>query len=117
MKLTSLNDGFVAEAREIDISRPLSPAEVAAVEAGMDQYAVLVFRDQPLTDEQQCDFTRNFGELEQTLIAQMTKGSERRLQPLEMGDISNLTPSGTLRARDDSRRMYALGNRDRKSVV
>jgi alpha-ketoglutarate-dependent 2,4-dichlorophenoxyacetate dioxygenase len=111
MNLTSLNDGFVAEASEIDISRPLSPAEVAAVEAGMDQYAVLVFRDQPLTDEQQCDFTRNFGELEQTLIAQMTKGSERRLQPLEMGDISNLTASGTLRPRDDSRRMYALGNR------
>jgi len=111
MNLTSLNDGFVAEASEIDISRPLSPAEVAAVEAGMDQYAVLVFRDQALTDEQQCDFTRNFGELEQTLIAQMTKGSERRLQPLEMGDISNLTASGTLRPRDDSRRMYALGNR------
>jgi alpha-ketoglutarate-dependent 2,4-dichlorophenoxyacetate dioxygenase len=111
MKLTPLNDGFVAEASEIDISRPLSAAEVAAVEAGMDQYAVLVFRDQPLTDEQQCDFTRNFGELEQTLIAQMTKGTERRLQPLEMGDISNLTASGTLRARNDSRRMYALGNR------
>ena len=30
MKLRPLNDGFVAEAREIDISRPLSPAEVAA---------------------------------------------------------------------------------------
>ncbi len=35
------------------------------------QYAVLVWRDQPLTDEQQCDFSRNFGELEQTLIGQM----------------------------------------------
>ena len=29
----------------------------------MDRYAVLVFHDQPLTDQQQCDFSRNFGEL------------------------------------------------------
>ena len=32
--------------------------EVAAIEAGMDKYAVLVFRDQKLTDEQQMAFTR-----------------------------------------------------------
>jgi alpha-ketoglutarate-dependent 2,4-dichlorophenoxyacetate dioxygenase len=70
-----------------------------------------VFRDQPLTDEQQCSYSRNFGELEATLIGQMSKPSERRLGPVEMGDISNLTAEGKMRARDDSRRMYALGNR------
>ena len=30
----------------------------------MDRYGVLVFHDQPLTDEQQLAFSRNFGELE-----------------------------------------------------
>jgi alpha-ketoglutarate-dependent 2,4-dichlorophenoxyacetate dioxygenase len=70
-----------------------------------------VFRDQPLNDQQQCDFSRNFGELEATLIGQMSKPEERRLGPVEMGDISNLDASGKLRARDDSRRMYSLGNR------
>jgi alpha-ketoglutarate-dependent 2,4-dichlorophenoxyacetate dioxygenase len=102
---------FVAEVSGADISRPLTPAEVAAIEAGMDRYAVLVVRDQVLTDEQQCDFSRNFGELEVTLIGQMSKATERRLRPVEMGDISNLDASGRLRARDDARRMYALGNR------
>ncbi|HYZ21064.1 MAG TPA: TauD/TfdA family dioxygenase [Rhodopila sp.] len=111
MRLTPIHDGFVAEATDIDISRPLTQQEVSAVEAGMDQYAVLIFRDQPLTDEQQCDFSRNFGELEVTLIAEMSRPGERRLGLFEMGDISNLDPAGRLRARDDNRRMYALGNR------
>jgi alpha-ketoglutarate-dependent 2,4-dichlorophenoxyacetate dioxygenase len=69
------------------------------------------FRDQALTDEQQCGYSRNFGQLEETLIGQMSKPGDRRLGPAEMGDISNLDPGGKLRERDDSRRMYALGNR------
>jgi alpha-ketoglutarate-dependent 2,4-dichlorophenoxyacetate dioxygenase len=111
MHITPLHPEFVGEVSAIDISVPLSSEQVAAIEAGMDRYAVLVFPDQPLTDEQQCDYSRNFGELEATLIGQMTKPGDRRLGPVEMGDISNLDPSGKMRGRDDNRRMYALGNR------
>jgi alpha-ketoglutarate-dependent 2,4-dichlorophenoxyacetate dioxygenase len=111
MHITPLHPGFVGEVSGIDISFSLTSDQVASIEAGMDQYAVLVFRDQPLTDEQQCIYSRNFGELEATLIGQMMKPSERRLGPVEMGDISNLDPSGKMRGRDDSRRMYGLGNR------
>jgi alpha-ketoglutarate-dependent 2,4-dichlorophenoxyacetate dioxygenase len=111
MHITPLHPDFVGEVSGIDISVALSPAQVAAIEAGMDRYAVLVFRDQPLTDEQQCAYSRNFGDLEVTLIGQMSKPGDRRLGPIEMGDISNLDPSGRMRARDDNRRMYALGNR------
>ncbi|MDR3534808.1 MAG: TauD/TfdA family dioxygenase [Rhodopila sp.] len=106
-----LHPDFIGEVSGIDISAPLTAEQVAAVEAGMDRYAVLVFRDQPLTDEQQCAFSRNFGELEATLISQMSKPSERRLGSVEMDDISNLDASGKLRGRDDKRRMYSLGNR------
>jgi alpha-ketoglutarate-dependent 2,4-dichlorophenoxyacetate dioxygenase len=102
---------FVGQASGIDISLPLGARDVAAIEAGMDRYTVLMFRDQPLTDEQQCAFSRNFGELEVTLISQMMQPSQRRLGPMEIGDISNLDPTGKLRSRDDNRRMYALGNR------
>src|SRR5882757_8676281 len=107
----SSNPDFVGEVSGIDISAPLSSTQVAAIEVGMDRFAVLVFHDQVLTDEQQCVFSRNFGELEVTLIGQMLKTSERRLGPIEIGDISNLNATGQLRARDDNRRMYALGNR------
>ena len=52
---------FVGEVSGIDIAKPLTPDEVKAVEAGMDRYAVLVFHDQKITDEQQMEFSRNFG--------------------------------------------------------
>jgi alpha-ketoglutarate-dependent 2,4-dichlorophenoxyacetate dioxygenase len=103
---------FVGEVSGVDISRRLSSEQVAAIEAGMDRHAVLVFRDQPLTDDQQLEFSRNFGELEVTLAGQMAKPEDRRLgDRLELGDISNLNARNELRARDDRARMYALANR------
>ena len=79
----------------------------------MDDYAVLTFPGQPLTDEQQVAFTRNFGELEITLAGQMAKPEERRFQQLELGDISNYAKGDTTRLhkRADRARMYSLANR------
>ena len=37
---------FAAEVEGVDMTRPLSPEDVAAIHAGMDSYAVLVFHDQ-----------------------------------------------------------------------
>lgn len=113
MNIRAVQNGFVGEVTGIDICKPLSSAEVAAIEHGMDQYAVLTFPDQPLTDEQQVVFSQNFGELEITLAGQMAKPEDRRFQQLELGDISNFNGADTtrLRARDDKRRMYALANR------
>jgi alpha-ketoglutarate-dependent 2,4-dichlorophenoxyacetate dioxygenase len=105
-----LTPGFVGEASGVDITQPLSQTEVAAIEAGMDRYAVLVFHDQRLTDDQQTAFGRNFGELEVTMGAQLTKPEERRLTD-DVGDISNLDHRNQLRARDDAKRLYSLGNR------
>jgi alpha-ketoglutarate-dependent 2,4-dichlorophenoxyacetate dioxygenase len=110
--ISKVHPTFVGEVSGIDITRPLTRDQVDAIEAGMHEYAVLVFHDQPLTDEQQVVFTRNFGELEVTLAGQLASPERRRFQQLELGDISNLRENGeTLRARDDSRRMYALANR------
>ena len=107
MNIRAVQNGFVGEVTGIDICKPLTGADVAAIEQGMDDYAVLTFPDQPLTDEQQVTFTANFGELEITLAGQMAKPEERRFQQLELGDISNFNGADTtrLRARDDKRRM------------
>ena len=64
LSIRQIHPVFVGEVSGIDLARPLSRDEVAAIEAGMDRYAVLVFRDQRLTDEQQMAFSRNFGPLE-----------------------------------------------------
>src|ERR1700710_262663 len=113
MHIKAVQNGFAGEVTGIDICKPLTSADVAGVQRGMDHNAVLTFPDQPLTDEQQVEFTANFGELEITLAGQMAKPEERRFQKLELGDISNYNGADTsrLREREDKRRMYALANR------
>ena len=113
INIRAMQPGFFCEVTGIDIRRPITTDEVAALERGMDEYAVLTFPNQPLTDDQQVVFSGNFGELEIPLAAQMAKPEMRRFQRMELGDISNFADKDTekLRARDDSRRMYALANR------
>ena len=100
---------FAGEVSGIDLTRPLTAAEVAAVAAGMDRFAVLVFRDQRLTDEQQVAFSANFGPLEQA-TGDLAQGAARRLS-MQVNDISNLDRENRVLARDDRRRLFGLGNR------
>src|SRR3546814_18826155 len=91
--------------------RPLTPDEVAAVEAGMDRYAVLVFHGQDVTDEQQAAFSRNFGDLEiPGSSSNVTKPEDRRLRTAEIADISNLDKNDNPLGRDDRQRLFNLGN-------
>jgi alpha-ketoglutarate-dependent 2,4-dichlorophenoxyacetate dioxygenase len=76
----------------------------------MDRYAVLVFHDQNITDDQQMAFTQNFGEIENAKGGNITKDNEYRLKK-GMVDVSNLDKEGKPLARDDRRRMFNLGNR------
>ena len=93
----------------VDATRKLDPETTRAIEAGMDHYAVLVFPQQDLTDEQQVAFSECFGELEATAGGNITKREDRRLNE-KMADVSNLDRDGKPLARDDRRRMFNLGN-------
>ena len=93
----------------VDATRKLDPETIRAIEAGMDHYAVLVFPQQDLTDEQQVAFSECFGELEATAGGNITKKEDRRLNE-KMADVSNLDRDGKPLARDDRRRMFNLGN-------
>ena len=109
ISISELTPGFVGEVSGIDITQPLTREQAATLEAGMDRYAVLVYHDQPFTDEQQKAFSRNFGELENTAGGNVTKAAERRLD-YQMADVSNLGPDHKPLARDDRRRLFNLGN-------
>lgn len=100
--------GFVAEVSGLDIARGITAAEAAAIEAGMDRYGVLVFRDQKLDDAQQVAFSRHFGPLEMA-TGDIAQGGQRRLA-MEVNDISNLDRDGAVLERDDRRRLFSLGN-------
>ena len=100
---------FVGEVSGVDVTRPLSREEVAAIEAGMDRYAVLVLRDQKVTDEQQMAFSLHFGALEDARGGNITKPEDKRLQ-VGMNDVSNLGGDGQPLDRDARQRLFNLGN-------
>jgi alpha-ketoglutarate-dependent 2,4-dichlorophenoxyacetate dioxygenase len=101
---------FVAEVDGVDMTKPRSREDVAAIHAGMDRYAVLVFHDQYIDDEQQLAFTRSLGELEHAIGTNLRAPDELRL-PTTFADVSNLDKHNTPFARDDRRRLFAIGNR------
>ena len=101
-------ENFFGLVEGADLRAPLAPDDVAAITAGMDRYAVLLFRDQRIDDAQQVAFSRNFGDLE-LATGDIAQGEERRL-PMEINDISNLDKSGNPLARDDRKRLFSLGN-------
>ena len=110
VSIRQIHPVFAGEVSGVDLTKPLTKAEVAAIEAGMDRYAVLVFRGQDITDEQQMAFTVNFGAIENAQGGNITKAHEFRLKQ-GMIDVSNLDKDGRPLQRDDRRRMFNLGNR------
>jgi alpha-ketoglutarate-dependent 2,4-dichlorophenoxyacetate dioxygenase len=101
---------FMAEVSPIDLRAVHDRETLEAIRAGMDQYGVLVFRDQPFTDEDQLAFARRFdGELHaKTGVSVLQKS---RLGNEALTDISNLDENGDILDSSDRRRMYSLGNR------
>ena len=60
ISIRQLHPHFFGEVSGVDLRKPLTPQEAADIEAGMDKYAVLLFRDQDITDEQQMAFALQF---------------------------------------------------------
>jgi alpha-ketoglutarate-dependent 2,4-dichlorophenoxyacetate dioxygenase len=100
---------FTAEVGDIDLSRQIEPADLAAVQEAFARYAVLIFPDQHLSQDQHLDFARLFGPLE-TTIALYRKDEPLRLRP-EFADVSNLNHESNVWGRESRQRMFQLGNR------
>ena len=101
---------FAGEVDGIDMRKPLTPEEVAAIHAGMDKYAVLVFHDQKIDDAQQLAFTQSLGDIEHAIGTSLRAAHEARL-PTTFADVSNLDKNDKPYPRDDRRRLFAIGNR------
>jgi alpha-ketoglutarate-dependent 2,4-dichlorophenoxyacetate dioxygenase len=109
LSIRPITPTIAGEVTGIDITKPLTPADVSAIEAGMDKYAVLVFPGQNLTDEQQMAFTVNFGPIEDARGGNVTKPQDKRLVT-GMNDVSNLGKDGKPLARDSRQRLFNIGN-------
>ena len=101
---------FAAEVFNVDLSCPLSEEEIQVIHEGMDTYAVLIFRGQQLTNEQQLAFTQSLGPIEQAIGVGLRRPEDHRL-PTTFADVSNLDKNGQPFAADDRRRQFSIGNR------
>jgi alpha-ketoglutarate-dependent 2,4-dichlorophenoxyacetate dioxygenase len=104
IEVTPLHPTLGAEVRGVDLTRPVPREVFVEIEAIFNLYGILVFPEQPVTDEQQLAFSRLFGPLE---VNPNYAGAKMRLRP-DIADISNLDAEERVLARDDRRNLFNL---------
>ncbi len=92
VRIRKLHPLIGAEVRGVDLSRPLDEDELRTIEAAWSEHAVLVFPNQPISDEQQVAFSRNFGELEI-----FPQADNRSNQTLEIFRVTNVGEDDNIR--------------------
>ncbi len=107
ISINEIKQGFAGEVSGVDLSKPLSREDADAIEAAISRFGVLVFHDQPLTDEQQLEFSKNFGNIENKKGGNIR--TEERANP-QINDVSNLDNDNKPFDRTDRRRYFNLGN-------
>jgi alpha-ketoglutarate-dependent 2,4-dichlorophenoxyacetate dioxygenase len=109
--VSPMPNAFAGEVSAIDCAKPLDGRDIDAIHKGMAKHAVLVFHDQPLTDEQQLAFTKRFGDIERyETPGHIRKRGEERLGS-GVADFSNLTRNGSLMTPDNRIWLFKLGDR------
>src|SRR5206468_6003583 len=104
IKVTRLTPAFAARIDGADITQPVDDSTWAEIRAAFDEHSVLLFRGQPLDDEQQIAFSRRFGSLEVTCSMNPAAGTPFARQ-------SNLDiKTGDVIPPEDRRMVYQLAN-------
>ncbi|HEX3178453.1 MAG TPA: TauD/TfdA family dioxygenase [Methylomirabilota bacterium] len=110
LSFRKLHQQFVGEASAVDLRAVHDADTLAAIRAGMDEYAVLVFREQRFADQEHLEFAQRLdGELHTKLGSSALV--RNRFGNEALGDISNLDENGEIMSTDNRRRAYSLGNR------
>ena len=110
LSFKQLHPLFAAEASAVDLRQIHDTGTLEQIRRGMDQYGVLVFRNQPFTDDEQLDFAQRF---DGTLHAKTSTAVliKNRFGNEALSDISNLGSDGQILPPDDRRRVSSLANR------
>jgi alpha-ketoglutarate-dependent 2,4-dichlorophenoxyacetate dioxygenase len=104
-----MTPGFAAEVGDVDLSQPLSPADVEAIKQAFWKYAVLIFPDQQITEQQHLAFAKYIGPLETSIFA-LNTDEKLRVAP-EIADVSNLDAQDQIWEKQSRVRMLQMGNR------
>ena len=110
-EIRAITPTFAAEVFDLDLRQPLSDADVAAIHAGMDSYAVIAFHGQQgLSNDDQVAFTKRLGPLHMNIGTNTLRPEERRLD-YNFADVGNLDVTNRIWAPDNRRRLYEFANR------
>jgi alpha-ketoglutarate-dependent 2,4-dichlorophenoxyacetate dioxygenase len=110
LSFRKLHPTFVAEVSPVDLRRVSDADTLAQIRAGMDEFAILVFHDQPFTDQEHLAFAQRLDGALHTRTGSAALGKSR-LGSEALSDISNVDEHGDIQNPNDRRRMYSLGNR------
>ena len=105
--VTPVQGDFVARLTGLDLSKPLDDGDFGQVRDAFNRYAVVVFPEQPLTDDEQIAFSERFGPMEVSI----RKDRQRRIENPRVSDISNVDERDRVFDPDDERAIYNAGNR------
>lgn len=108
LTLSPLHPVFAAEVQGLDLRQPTDADLAARIEVAMDEFAVLVFRNQVLDESQQMAFTRALGPVDMGLLKVLQRRS--RFKEVGMIDISNVDLESQILERDDPRLITMLAN-------
>jgi alpha-ketoglutarate-dependent 2,4-dichlorophenoxyacetate dioxygenase len=100
---------FAAEIGDVDLAGQIDPADLRTIKDAFTQYAVLIFPDQHLSQDQHLDFAKHFGPLE-TTIGVYRKDAPLRLRK-EFADVSNLNHDNKVWGKESRLRLFQLSNR------
>jgi alpha-ketoglutarate-dependent 2,4-dichlorophenoxyacetate dioxygenase len=108
MVVKPITASFAAEVSRVELRKPLDGATVRAIDQAMDQYAVLVFRDQPLAEAEQVALAKHFGPLDPGL--RKATGAPTRFGYEELIDIGNVALDGEVAQSADQKLIGQLAN-------
>ena len=108
MQIRQIHPLFVGEVSGLDIRQPPTPKTIATIDKAMDRYAVLVFREMPMSEDEQINFANAFGPLD-TGLTKIAYGKSRYKHKTTM-DISNVMLDGSIAPAGHKKLASALAN-------
>jgi alpha-ketoglutarate-dependent 2,4-dichlorophenoxyacetate dioxygenase len=106
---SALHPLFVCEVSGVDLRIPVDQKTFREIAEALDRYAVLVFRGQPLSDDQQIDFSGLFGPIE-TALGSIRKDRKTRLANRLLAEVSNIDANNKIRPLSDPWRLMQKAN-------
>lgn len=110
IRFCRLHPLFAAEASPIDLRGAHDGETLECIRAAMDEHAVLVFRDQVFSNEEQLSFAERLdGALHRKTGSSVLQ--KNRFGDEALTDVSNVDADGRIAEATSRKRLYALGNR------